>query len=79
MKFLPCNTTKYHDQLALFKEAERAWGRIDIVVANAGISRPRDPFAVGEDVEVEVLWDEMFVLFPFPHFPFFTFLRIGWG
>ncbi|KAN0089093.1 putative 15-hydroxyprostaglandin dehydrogenase [Hyaloscypha variabilis] len=53
VKFLHCDTTKYADQLRLFKEAEKKWGKIDIVVANAGISLPRDPFAVDEDVETE--------------------------
>ncbi|KAE9365034.1 NAD(P)-binding protein [Stipitochalara longipes BDJ] len=53
VKFVHCDTTKYSDQLKLFKEAEKRWGKIDVVVANAGISLPRDPFLPGEDVERE--------------------------
>ncbi|PMD57849.1 putative 15-hydroxyprostaglandin dehydrogenase [Hyaloscypha bicolor E] len=51
--FTHCDTTKYSDQLKLFKEAEKRWGRIDIAVANAGISLPKDPFLPDEDVETE--------------------------
>jgi len=65
VKFVHCDTTQYHHQLHLFKEAEKRWGRIDIVVANAGISLPQDPFLAGEDVEVEFSTKEMYVL-PFP-------------
>lgn len=51
--FQHCDTTKYSEQLQLFKEAEKRWGRVDIVVANAGISLTKDPFLPGEDVERE--------------------------
>jgi NAD(P)-dependent dehydrogenase (short-subunit alcohol dehydrogenase family) len=67
--FTHCDTTKYSDQLKLFKEAEKRWGRIDIVVANAGISLPKDPFLPGEDVETEFSTAEMYV-FPLSASPF---------
>ena len=59
--FTHCDTTKYSDQLKLFKEAEKRWGKIDIVVANAGISLPKDPFLPDEDVETEFSTAEMYV------------------
>jgi NAD(P)-dependent dehydrogenase (short-subunit alcohol dehydrogenase family) len=59
--FVHCDTTKYQDQLKLFKEAEERWGKVDIAVANAGISLPRDPFLPGEDVEREFSTAEMYV------------------
>ncbi|KAK0105502.1 hypothetical protein ONS96_004887 [Cadophora gregata f. sp. sojae] len=43
-RFLPCDVTSYSSQLELFRTAIKLFGRIDIVVANAGISVPRDPF-----------------------------------
>ena len=66
--FTHCDTTKYSDQLKLFKEAEKRWGKIDTVVANAGISLPKDPFLPDEDVEREFSTAEMYVflLFRFP-------------
>ena len=60
VKFLPCDVTKYRDQLALFKTAEKEFGRVDIVVANAGISIPKDPFAAGFDVEEDFGLAEMY-------------------
>lgn len=39
----------YSDQLALFEAAEKAFGRIDIVIANAGVGAFKDPFAADSD------------------------------
>lgn len=57
--FVHCDTTKYSDQLKLFKTAFKKWGRIDIVVANAGISIQKDPFLADADVEEEFSTAEM--------------------
>ncbi|KAG4431079.1 hypothetical protein IFR05_013434 [Cadophora sp. M221] len=43
-KFIPTDVTSYTSQLSLFKTAISLHGRVDIVVANAGMSIPRDPF-----------------------------------
>jgi NAD(P)-dependent dehydrogenase (short-subunit alcohol dehydrogenase family) len=68
--FIHCDTTKYSDQLALFKTAFKKWGHIDIVVANAGISLPQDPFLPGQDIEKEFSTAEMYPpLFPSPPLP----------
>lgn len=40
-----CDTSSYSDQLSLFQTAYRLYRRIDVVIANAGISIPRDPFS----------------------------------
>lgn len=53
LRFVHCDTSSYTDQLALFATAAEAFGgRIDVVVANAGIAIHKDPFAVGEDISV---------------------------
>ncbi|PVH75629.1 putative 15-hydroxyprostaglandin dehydrogenase [Cadophora sp. DSE1049] len=44
-KFIHTDVTSYTSQLNLFRTAISLFGRIDIVVANAGISIPRDPFS----------------------------------
>ncbi|KAE8454624.1 hypothetical protein EG329_000247 [Mollisiaceae sp. DMI_Dod_QoI] len=44
VRFQHCDTSSYQEQLALFKKADELWGRIDVVVANAGVSVPKDPF-----------------------------------
>ncbi|CZR63059.1 related to 3-hydroxyacyl-CoA dehydrogenase [Phialocephala subalpina] len=53
IRFQHCDTTSYQDQLSLFKLAHTLFSRIDIVVANAGISIPQDPFAADTDVNLE--------------------------
>ncbi|PSK56065.1 Carbonyl reductase family member 4 [Elsinoe australis] len=54
IKFVKCDTTKWEDQLNLFREAA-SWasdGRISHVVANAGIARKDDVFQYdGDEVE----------------------------
>jgi len=52
-KFQHCDTTSYQDQLALFQKALDLYGKVDIVVANAGISLPQDPFLSDQDVTKE--------------------------
>ncbi|KAH0342005.1 hypothetical protein KCU83_g9429, partial [Aureobasidium melanogenum] len=44
-----CDTSSYSEQLALFATAEKFHGRIDIAIANAGISRPQSIFAKESD------------------------------
>ncbi|KAJ9144595.1 Adam [Pleurostoma richardsiae] len=53
-KFVPCDTTKWEDQVHLFKEAAAfsPSGKIHYVVANAGITRQDDVFSFdGNDQE----------------------------
>ncbi len=52
-KFIDCDTTSYASQLALFKTASQTFGPIDIVIANAGVSLPKDPFSPDADIETE--------------------------
>lgn len=52
MKYAHCDVTSYASQLSLFKIAKSLFSRIDIVVANAGISNPRDPFSSDADINV---------------------------
>ncbi len=52
-KYLHCDITSYASQLALFAKASELFGGIDVVVANAGISIPKDPFEAGADINVE--------------------------
>ncbi|TVY82963.1 Short-chain dehydrogenase reductase 3b [Lachnellula suecica] len=51
--FIHCDTTSYSDQLALFAKAKELYGRVDIVVANAGMSIPQDPFSADADINIE--------------------------
>ena len=44
-----CDTSSYSEQLALFALAEQLYGRVDIVVGNAGIVNYDDIFAPGKD------------------------------
>lgn len=53
VKFQHCDTTSYSEQLALFKTALDLYGKVNIVVANAGISLPQDPFLPDQDVNKE--------------------------
>lgn len=52
-QFVKCDSSNYSDQLNLFKTAFDKYGRVDIVVANAGISIPQDPFDANSDVTQE--------------------------
>ncbi|KAH9218226.1 hypothetical protein DL95DRAFT_489966 [Leptodontidium sp. 2 PMI_412] len=47
-KFIRTDVTSYTSQLHLFKTAISLHGRVDIVVANAGMSIPRDPFTFND-------------------------------
>lgn len=49
VRYRHCDASKYADQLALFEEAERVFGRIDIVCANAGVVVHKDIFAPDSD------------------------------
>lgn len=43
----------YADQLRLFETAEKEFGRVDVVVANAAIAIHKDPFLPEADITVE--------------------------
>ncbi|KAF2199967.1 putative 15-hydroxyprostaglandin dehydrogenase [Delitschia confertaspora ATCC 74209] len=51
--YIHCDTTSYQSQLSLFKTAESLYGRVDIVVANAGVANHKDIFAPDADIEIE--------------------------
>ncbi|EEU33735.1 uncharacterized protein NECHADRAFT_56159 [Fusarium vanettenii 77-13-4] len=53
LRFIQCDVSKYGDQLALFQEAERSFGRVDIAIANAAVGRFPDPLTVIEDINEE--------------------------
>jgi NAD(P)-dependent dehydrogenase (short-subunit alcohol dehydrogenase family) len=50
---LKCDTASYSDQLQLFAAAESIFGRIDIVVANAGMANHKDIFDPSQDISIE--------------------------
>lgn len=47
--FVPTNILSWADMLALFKKTKETFGRIDIVVANAGIMESKHLFQLGVD------------------------------
>ncbi|KAJ5674637.1 NAD(P)-binding protein [Penicillium maclennaniae] len=51
--FVKCDASSYSDQLGLFKSAHDKFGRVDIVIANAGISITKDIFDPAEDITQE--------------------------
>ena len=51
--FVKCDASSYSDQLNLFKKAYSKHGKVNIVVANAGISIPQDIFDPAADIERE--------------------------
>ncbi len=51
--FHHCDTSSYTDQLGLFENAEKSFGRVDIVVANAGVGAHKDPFLADADWQQE--------------------------
>ncbi|KAL3478158.1 hypothetical protein BJX99DRAFT_224714 [Aspergillus californicus] len=51
--FVHCDTTSYADQLALFRTAYTKHGRIDIVVAVAGVANPCSIFDPAADINEE--------------------------
>lgn len=53
VRFLFCDTSSYSDQLGLFAAAESIFGRIDVVVANAGIAIHKDIFDPSSDISIE--------------------------
>ena len=52
-QFVVCDSSNYADQLNLFKTAFDKYGRVDIVIANAGISIPQDIFDPASDFTQE--------------------------
>lgn len=38
VRYLPCDISKTKDQIAFFSEIERYWGRLDVMVNNAGVA-----------------------------------------
>ncbi|UPL03005.1 hypothetical protein LCI18_013939 [Fusarium solani-melongenae] len=53
LRFVQCDVSKYGDQLTLFQEAERSFGRVDIAIANAAVGKLPDPLTVIEDINEE--------------------------
>ncbi|KAJ6102468.1 NAD(P)-binding protein [Penicillium sp. IBT 16267x] len=53
VQFVKCDASSYSEQLNLFKTAYEKYGRIDIVVANAGIIIHQDSFSPDADIEKE--------------------------
>jgi len=53
VKFVQCDVTRYQNQLDLFSRAQELFGRVDIVIANAGIHDAGDVFAADEPLEAE--------------------------
>ncbi|KAL4924961.1 uncharacterized protein BDV17DRAFT_198535 [Aspergillus undulatus] len=51
--FVPCNTTSYKSQLTLFRTAFEKYGRIDIVIAIAGVANPKSIFDPESDINEE--------------------------
>ncbi|KAI1608320.1 putative 15-hydroxyprostaglandin dehydrogenase [Exophiala viscosa] len=47
--FKKCNAASYDDQLALFAQSDKLHGRVDIVVANAGVVTVEDMFGPKSD------------------------------
>ena len=53
VRYLHCDTSSYSDQLGLFAAAETIFGRIDIVVANAGMAFHKSFFDPSSDISIE--------------------------
>ncbi|KAF1975708.1 NAD(P)-binding protein [Bimuria novae-zelandiae CBS 107.79] len=53
VRFQHCDTSSYQAQLGLFALAESTYGRVDIVVANAGVANHKDIFDPSSDILVE--------------------------
>ncbi|KAI9370414.1 hypothetical protein BJX61DRAFT_535665 [Aspergillus egyptiacus] len=51
--FVHCDTTSYADQLALFRTAHQLYGRVDVVVALAGVANPTSIFDPAADINQE--------------------------
>lgn len=60
-QFVKCDASSYPDQLTLFKTAFEKHGQVDIVVANAGISIPKDIFDPAADISEEPSMNEIAV------------------
>jgi NAD(P)-dependent dehydrogenase (short-subunit alcohol dehydrogenase family) len=53
VRYRRCDVTNHADQLALFDEAISAFGRVDVVCANAGVAIHKDIFAPDADFRQE--------------------------
>ncbi|EJU00087.1 NADP-binding protein [Dacryopinax primogenitus] len=51
-RFLKLDVTDYEQQYELFRTALETWGRIDVVVANAGLTELGDIFGLSEDLSL---------------------------
>lgn len=49
VQYKHCDASKYADQLSLFEHAEKTFGRVDVVCANAGVGVHKDIFAPDAD------------------------------
>lgn len=49
-QFVKCDSSSYSDQLNLFRTAFEKYGRVDIVIVNAGIAIHKDPFDPTADI-----------------------------
>lgn len=61
VRFMHCDTSSYSDQLSLFATAEKDFGHVDIVVANAGMAVHKDIFDANSDIFVEPSMKEVAV------------------
>jgi NAD(P)-dependent dehydrogenase (short-subunit alcohol dehydrogenase family) len=53
VRFQHCDTSSYRSQLDLFALAVDTYGKIDVVVANAGVANHKDIFDPSADISVE--------------------------
>jgi len=61
VRYLHCDTSSYSDQLSLFAAAESIFGRINVVVANAGMAIHKDIFDPSSDISIEPSMKEVAV------------------
>jgi len=59
VSYVHCDASSYHDQLALFAKAEQLHGRVDVVVANAGVVVTENMFGPGSDWSQEPNMNEV--------------------
>jgi NAD(P)-dependent dehydrogenase (short-subunit alcohol dehydrogenase family) len=52
VRFVRCNTSSYEDQLQLFAIAQKEFGRVHVVIANAAVATYMDYFTLEDDVEI---------------------------
>ncbi|KAF1996666.1 NAD(P)-binding protein [Amniculicola lignicola CBS 123094] len=59
VRYVHCDTSSYSDQLALFTTAQSAFGRVDVVVANAGMAVHKNIFDPDSDISIEPTMKEV--------------------